>query len=111
MVESLSFWETSAFAEALIQFDSSRNGPICERIVRAVSPHPDPLSRKRWIMPERQALNAACVARQRLECASLLALLLAARSNSRRLGFRSGTKAATSRRSPNAFAPAKPPAA
>src|SRR6266516_8160793 len=62
-------------------------------------------------MPERQGLTAACVARQRLECASLLALLLAARSNPRRLGLRSRTKAATSRRSPNAVAPAKPPAA
>jgi hypothetical protein len=40
----------------------------------------------------------------------LLALLLTARSNSKRLGLRWWTKAATSRRSPNAVAPAKPPA-
>src|SRR5436190_14460708 len=48
-------------------------------------------------MPERQPLNASRVARQRLECASLLALLLAARSDPGRLGLRSWTKAATSR--------------
>jgi len=37
-------------------------------------------------------LNASRVARQRLDCASLLALLLAARSNQGRLGLRSWTK-------------------
>src|SRR5205823_2603379 len=41
----------------------------------------------------------------------LAGALLAARSNPRRLGLRSWKKAATSRRSPNAVAPAKPPAA
>src|SRR2546422_10246704 len=62
-------------------------------------------------MRERQPLNASRVARQRLECASLLALLLAAPPVPGRLGWRSWTKAATSRRSPNAVAPAKLPAA
>src|SRR5205809_378320 len=40
---SLSFLETSGFAGGLVQFDSSGDGPIRERVVGAVSPHPDPL--------------------------------------------------------------------
>src|SRR2546426_4292467 len=39
---SQSLEETSGFAEGLIHFDSG-NGPIRELVVRAVSPHPDPL--------------------------------------------------------------------
>src|SRR5207249_10769996 len=39
----LSFAETSGFAGGLVQFDSSRNGPMREPVVRAVPPHPDPL--------------------------------------------------------------------
>src|SRR5207249_7361211 len=42
---SLSIGETSGFAGGLAQFDSSRNGSIGERVVRAVSPHSDPLPR------------------------------------------------------------------
>src|SRR5437016_12052696 len=46
---------------------------------------------------------------QRLECANLLALLLAARAGPRRVGLRSRKTAATSRRFPNAGATAKQP--
>src|SRR5438094_1096033 len=44
---------------------------------------------------------------QRLECANLLALLLAVRANPQRAGLRSRKKATTSRRTPNAGATAK----
>src|SRR3989442_14155920 len=38
-----SFWETSGSAGGLAPCDSSGNGPIRGMVVRAGSPHPDPL--------------------------------------------------------------------
>ena len=43
--KSLSLGETSHSAEGLVQFDSSGNASIRKMILRAVSPHPDPLPR------------------------------------------------------------------
>jgi hypothetical protein len=38
------------------QFDSSGNGPIRERVVRAVSPHPDPLPQGEGTAPRAQRI-------------------------------------------------------
>ena len=58
---------------------------------------------------EQPVLASDRRSQQRLECANLLALLLAARANLQRVGLRSRKTAATSRRIPNAGATAKQP--
>src|SRR5439155_3338605 len=98
----------------------------------AGGPRPQHVSRSRWSVKIRSlytchtaADRGMCLAhcghdaygvevrvwrsQQRLECANLLALLLAARTDPQRVGLCSRKTAATSRRTPNAGATAKQP--
>jgi len=104
-------------------FTAGRSEPVWVVAIQNTSPlsqvfvSPGPRERAlseagfRAISPafEQPVLASDRRSQQRLECANLLALLLAARANLQRVGLRSRKTAATSRRIPNAGATAKQP--